>query len=136
MGPDDAFDLARHAAADVFAVKIAQSGGLQAAGRVGRHRRCCGHRSLRRHDARGRHRHDRLGAPVRDLPQLAWGTELFGPLLLTEEILTEPLGYGDFALKVPDGPGLGIELDPDRIDFFRRDRAGTRTHSFPADTQA
>jgi muconate cycloisomerase len=69
-------------------------------------------------------------------PQLAWGTELFGPLLLTEEILTEPLGYGDFALKVPDRPGLGIELDPNRIDFFRRDRAGTRTHSFPAKTQA
>ena len=47
-------------------------------------------------------------------PQLAWGTELFGPLLLTEKILTEPLGYGDFALKVPDRPGLGIELDPNR----------------------
>jgi len=29
-----------------------------------------------------------------------------------------------------------IELDPNRIDFFRRDRAGTRTHSFPAKTQA
>ena len=27
-GPDDAFELASHAAADVFAVKIAQSGGL------------------------------------------------------------------------------------------------------------
>ena len=69
-------------------------------------------------------------------PQLAWGTELFGPLLLTEEILTEPLGYGDFALLVPDRPGLGVELDPDRIEFFRRDRAGSRTHGFPASRRA
>ena len=40
-------------------------------------------------------------------PKLAWGTELFGPLLLTEEILTEPLDYAEFSLAVPTGPGLG-----------------------------
>ena len=33
-GPETAFDFAAHAAADVFAVKIAQSGGLFAAARV------------------------------------------------------------------------------------------------------
>ena len=54
---------------------------------------------------------------------LAWGTELFGPLLLTEEILTEPLAYENFALKVPNKPGLGVEIDWDRIEYFRRDRA-------------
>ena len=32
--------------------------------------------------------------------ELKWGTELFGPLLLTEEILTEPLRYEDFALHL------------------------------------
>ena len=57
-------------------------------------------------------------------PNLAFGTELFGPLLLTEEILAEPLAYADFRLKVPDRPGLGVELDWDRIAFFRRDRPG------------
>jgi muconate cycloisomerase len=40
-------------------------------------------------------------------PKLAWGTELFGPLLLTEEILTEPLDYAELSLAVPTGPGLG-----------------------------
>src|SRR3546814_21123123 len=53
---------------------------------------------------------------------LQWGTELFGPLLLTEEILDEPLDYSDFQLTVPDGPGLGITMDEDRVQFFRRDR--------------
>ncbi len=52
---------------------------------------------------------------------LQWGTELFGPLLLTEEILTEPLDYSDFELTVPAGPGLGLSLDEDRVAFFARD---------------
>jgi hypothetical protein len=29
-------------------------------------------------------------------PALQWGTELFGPLLLTEDIVTSPLTYADF----------------------------------------
>ncbi|MFX5709892.1 enolase C-terminal domain-like protein, partial [Acinetobacter baumannii] len=53
---------------------------------------------------------------------LAWGTELFGPLLLTEEILATPLRYRDFALELPTGPGLGITLDEDRVNALRRDR--------------
>jgi muconate cycloisomerase len=64
-------------------------------------------------------------------PKLAWGTELFGPLLLTEEILAEPLSYGDSTLKVPNKPGLGVELDEDRVGFFRRDRPTQRTHDIP-----
>lgn len=53
------------------------------------------------------------------------GTELFGPLLLTEEILEQPLVYRDFHLEVPNAPGLGIALDEDRVNAFRRDRART-----------
>ncbi|MCC3261796.1 muconate cycloisomerase, partial [Paenibacillus polymyxa] len=52
---------------------------------------------------------------------LQWGTELFGPLLITEEILAQPLDYGDFELTVPAGPGLGITLDEDRVKRFTRD---------------
>jgi muconate cycloisomerase len=135
-GPEDAFDLAAHAAADVFAVKIAQSGGLQAAGRVGAIAEAAGI---------GLYGGTMLEAGIGTIasahlfatfPQLAWGTELFGPLLLTEEILTEPLAYGDFALTVPNQPGLGIELDHDRINFFRRDRADTPSHSIPTNARA
>jgi muconate cycloisomerase len=52
---------------------------------------------------------------------LQWGTELFGPLLITEEILTRPLDYSDFELTVPDGAGLGIELDEAKVGRFTRD---------------
>jgi muconate cycloisomerase len=64
--------------------------------------------------------------------ELRWGTELFGPLLLTEEILAQPLEYKEFHLTVPKLPGLGIALDEDRVQHFRRDR--TRTTVGPAVT--
>ena len=60
---------------------------------------------------------------------LQWGTELFGPLLMTEEILTQPLEYRDYALTVPDGPGLGIELDEAAIKRFTRDGSMKVTQS-------
>jgi muconate cycloisomerase len=41
-------------------------------------------------------------------------------LLLTEDILTEPLVYNDFMLQVPTGPGLGIEIDRDKLAALRR----------------
>ncbi len=64
-------------------------------------------------------------------PNLEWGTELFGPLLLTEEILTEPLDYSDFSLRVPTGPGLGIHLDEAKLSHFRRDRLSRSVHPMP-----
>ena len=54
------------------------------------------------------------------LPDLVWHTELFGPLLMTEEFLTEPLVYRDFGLVVPDGPGLGVRVDRGKLELFRR----------------
>ena len=60
---------------------------------------------------------------------LQWGTELFGPLLLTEEILLQPISYRDFELVLPDGPGLGIGLDEDRVKYFVRDGARKSIHA-------
>ena len=57
------------------------------------------------------------------LERLDWHSELFGPLLLTEDILVEPPTYRDFQLLLPQGPGLGVSLDEDRLAHFRRDRS-------------
>lgn len=40
-------------------------------------------------------------------------------MFYTDDIITEPFEYRDGALKVPDGPGLGMELDADKIDKYR-----------------
>lgn len=121
QGPESAFNIAREGGADVFAIKIEQNGGLFAAQRVAAIA-----------DAAGIELYGgtMLEAAVSTVaaahlfagfPQLQWGTELFGPLLITEEILTEPLDYSDFELTVPNGPGLGIALDEERVKRFTRE---------------
>ena len=121
-GPASAFALARVAGADVFAVKIEQSGGLRAAQHVAAIAEAAGialYGGTMLEGAIGTVASAHVFATFRDLQ---WGTELFGPLLLTEEILAQPLRYQDFALAVPTAPGLGIVLDEDRVQFFRRDK--------------
>ena len=128
-GPETAFGLAKASAADVFSVKIAQSGGLLAAARVAAVADAAGiglYGGTMLESALGTIASAHLFAT---LPNLEWGTELFGPLLLAEDILTGPLEYSDFSLRVPDGPGLGVSLDEDKLSFFRRDRETRRVHS-------
>jgi muconate cycloisomerase len=128
-GPETAFDYASHSAADVFAVKIAQSGGLFAGGRVAAIADAAGiglYGGTMLEGAVGSVASAQLFAT---LPRLEWGTELFGPLLLTEEILTEPLDYSEFSLAIPTGSGLGITLDESKLNRFRRDRAERQVHA-------
>lgn len=122
-GPASAFDFAANAAADVFAVKIAQSGGPKAA---------CAVAAIAEAAGVALYGGTMLEGPIgtaasahafSTFADLSFQTELFGPLLLTEEILEQPLTYADFGLKVPGGPGLGVRLDADKVAFFRRDAA-------------
>lgn len=121
QGPADALDFARRHAADVFSIKAPQAGGLFAAAKVA---------AIAEAANIGVYGGTMLEAGVGTIaaahlcstfPALPWGTELFGPLLLVEEILATPPAYADFALAVPSGPGLGVALDLDKVGFFRRD---------------
>lgn len=112
--------------ADVFAVKIEQSAGLFAAKQVGEIADAAGVALYG-----GTMLESDIGSMAAaqlftTFPNLQWGTELFAPLLLTEQILTEPLTYRDFALEVPRTPGLGITPDEGAIARLTRDGA-TRT---------
>ncbi|MDD2946201.1 MULTISPECIES: muconate/chloromuconate family cycloisomerase [unclassified Acinetobacter] len=120
MGPHSAYQIARNNGASVFAVKVAQSGGLVEGCEVGKVAKLAGI------DLYGG---TMLEGPVGTIASahvfstfenLAYGTELFGPLLLTENILKTPLNYQNFELEIPNGPGLGIELDENKIDNLRR----------------
>jgi muconate cycloisomerase len=54
------------------------------------------------------------------LPRLEWGTEHFGPRILVDDLVTAPLRFENFEIVVPDGPGLGIQLDAERIRAVAR----------------
>jgi len=119
-GPASAWRFASAQAADVFSLKITQSGGLTAARDVAAIARAA-HIAL----YGGTMLEAAIGTAASahlfaTLPALEWGCELFGPLLLTEDILAEPLVYRDFALEVPSGPGLGVRLDHDKLRHFAR----------------
>nr|WP_180489874.1 muconate cycloisomerase family protein [Escherichia fergusonii] len=53
---------------------------------------------------------------------LQWGTEMFGPLLLKDDIVSVPLTFADGQVTLPQTPGLGVELDEDKLRFYSRKR--------------
>ncbi|WP_312998087.1 muconate/chloromuconate family cycloisomerase [Achromobacter animicus] len=121
QGPDTAFEIARQHGADVFAIKIEQNGGLFAAQRVAAIADAAGIELYGGTMLEGAVSTVASAHLFASFAHLQWGTELFGPLLITEEILAQPLDYSDFELTVPAGPGLGIELDDARVKRFTRD---------------
>jgi muconate cycloisomerase len=120
-GPEDALEVASVHAADVFAVKIGQSGGLKRASEVIAIGQAAGlglYGGTMLETGLSTAAALQLFSSVEDL---AWGTESFGPLLLTEDILANPIIYRDFCVEIPKGIGIGATLDDDKINFFRRD---------------
>jgi muconate cycloisomerase len=122
-GPESAFDIARVYGADVFAIKVEQSGGLFNSLRVAAIADAAGIELYGGTMLEGAVGTIASAHAFSTFANLQWGTELFGPLLLTEEILATPLDYSDFELTIPDGPGLGITLAEDRVRFLQRDGA-------------
>jgi len=116
----DGFRMAAGHCANVFAVKIEQMGGLQNA------RDLIGIAQAADIALYGG---TMLEGPISTIAaahlfstieKFEWGTEMFGPLLLKEEILATPLDYRDFHLVLPTGPGLGITLDEDKLAHYAR----------------
>lgn len=118
--PADALKIVGTHAADVLAVKIPKSGGLAAVRRivavadaagVG----CFGGTTIETSlgTAASAHLYSSIGS-------LDWGTELFGPLLLADDITVEPARYEGGSLEVPGGPGFGVTLDEDKVEKYAR----------------
>ena len=121
-GPEDALDIARQGAADVLALKIAKSGGLYEMLRTAAVGDAAGMSLYGGTMLEGSVGSVASAHGFACLPRLSWGTELFGPLLLKDDIVANPPRYADFELELPDGPGLGLTLDEDKLNFYRRDR--------------
>lgn len=117
---EDAFSLAADGAASIFALKIAKNGGPRAVLRTAQIAEAAGIALYGGTMLEGAVGTLASAHAFVTLNALTWGTELFGPLLLTEEIVTEAPVYRDFQLQVPRTPGLGLTLDEERLAFFSR----------------
>jgi muconate cycloisomerase len=116
----DMLDVAQTAAADVVSLKLVKHGGLlglhkvaavaEAAG-IGLYGGCLLESSV----GAAAHLHAFAG-----LRELAWGCEHFGPQILTDDLVTEPLRFADFHIHLPEGPGIGVTLDPDKLRHYAR----------------
>ncbi len=118
--PVDALRLARLHAADVWSMKTTKVGGLRRARDIVAIGAAAGipcHGGTSIETGLGTAASLQLACAA---PGVTWGSELFGPLLFAEEILTEPLRYDAGSLHLPSGPGLGVKVDPDAVAALRR----------------
>ncbi|MFF5988467.1 muconate/chloromuconate family cycloisomerase [Prauserella flavalba] len=118
--PADALRLATLRAADVYSLKTTKAGGLRATKAIAEVAAAAGIPA---------HAGTSIESPVGtaaslhvacSAPAMTWGSELFGPLLMSEELLVSPLRYEGGELHLPDGPGLGVELNPEAVRAFSR----------------
>ncbi|MFF5990979.1 muconate cycloisomerase family protein [Prauserella flavalba] len=120
LTPHDALRLVGQEAADIFSLKVHKHGGLSATRRVAAVAEAAGvpcHGGSSIESSIGTAAAAHAYAAIRGV---TFGCELFGPLLLAEDLVTEPLTYADGALRVPSGPGLGVTLDEEKLARFAR----------------
>jgi muconate cycloisomerase len=120
--PADALEIVRQEAADVLALKLTKSGGPWATLQCAAIAQAAGlplYGGCMLETGVGTAAYLHVFAAVSGMTQ---GCELFGPLLLKEDILTRPLLYRDFAIHLHDGAGFGVEIDEDKLEHYRRDR--------------
>lgn len=122
--PQDAMRLARHGACHVFSLKVAKHGGLLRTRAVADVARAAdigwyGGTMLETSigSAASAHVFSTLGGTHHNC-------ELFGPQLLVDDIVEQPMAITDFALQLPDGPGFGLTVVPERLERFDRARQG------------
>ena len=111
-----ALELVRHEAVDVFNVSTVGCGGIFRAKKVIAIAEAAGLHAL-------------LGSTVElgvgTAAQLAlaasswrvdWPSDLIGPLMYTDDVLVEPWEWDNGYLRVPSGAGLGVTLDPAKLE--------------------
>lgn len=116
----DAFKLAKMRACDVFALKIAKSGGLYNILKTAAIAEASDISLYGGTLLEGTIGSVASAHVFSTLNKMSWGTELFGPLLLTDDIVKTKVDFSNSSLKIPQGAGLGLELDEDKLEKYRR----------------
>jgi muconate cycloisomerase len=118
----DAWNLVSNRAVDVLAIYPGKHGGLLGALEIAHLARAAGivcsmgsNLELGIGTAAMLH----LGATAEAIDNETYPGDYLGPLYHEANMITEPLRLGPETAHVPDGPGLGVELDEDQLDRWR-----------------
>ncbi|GAA0317651.1 dipeptide epimerase [Bacillus carboniphilus] len=117
----DAVQLIKHKAADIFNIKIMKPGGLYPSLKIAGMAEAAGIPlsigsmiEAGVGTAAGAH----FAAAVK---YLEYPSDIKGPTLYSDDVLQEPVRIEKGFTYVPDGPGLGVEVDQEKINHYKVD---------------
>jgi muconate cycloisomerase len=119
----DAFscmNVITHRAADIFSFKLTKMGGLLKARNIYSMVEAAGleaYIGCMIETSVGTAAYLQFSALV---PSLPYGCELFGPLLLKDDITDDPIVIEDGFVFLPEGPGMGVTINPEKVEKYRR----------------
>ena len=128
--PHDAYEVAEHGLADVISIYYTKAAGLNRAMQIGTIANAAGlpvnvNGSLEAGVGNAANLHLCAALEGTVLPAVIAVTTLegreqneFGGVFYKDDIITEPFGYRDGMLEIPDRPGLGVELDTDKVEKY------------------
>jgi muconate cycloisomerase len=129
--PFDAMEIARRSSADVLSIYFTKAGGLIRSMEIGAIGRAAGmpvnvNGSLESGVGNAANLHLSAALEGQVLPGVITVNTLLGRertkvggIFYVDDVITEPFAYADGCLVVPDKPGLGVDLDMDKMDKYR-----------------
>lgn len=116
-----AFELARDHCVDVFSLKLCNMGGVANTLKVAAIAEASGISAYG-----GTMLDSSIGTAAAlhvyaTLPAMPFGCELLGPWVLADTLTQTQLDIQDYEIRLPDGLGLGVDLDEDKLRHYRRD---------------
>ena len=116
----DVFQIAKHRAGNCIALKPCKAGGLTQTKKVAGIAEAAG---LGLYG--GTMIESSLGTAIcaqlyATIPEMKFGTEIFGPLLFKDNITVNDMQYENFEVVIPTGPGFGMEIDREKVKHYTR----------------
>lgn len=127
----DALEIVRHGGADLLSIYFTKSGGMFRSMQIGTVAQAAGlpvnvNGSLEGGVGNAANLHLVAALDGEVWPAIITVNTLAGReqtkvagVFYTDDIITEPFEYVNGSLKIPDRPGLGVELDPKKISKYR-----------------
>jgi muconate cycloisomerase len=118
----DAWLLTTHRAADILSVYPGKHGGIAATAEIVAVAKAAGVRCTIGSNLElgiGTAAMLHVAAAFPEIEPEAFPADTIGPFYHEADLITEPLDLGPPVARIPDGPGLGVELDEVQVDRWR-----------------